>query len=156
MVLHSGNWVQLNTRSLQHWKLYGIYPHATHTRLLEDLCPVPHLEHVLFSRYIGFIDNLRNSSKDLLQLIYHSCSSNLGSVTGQNIRFLTDKFNLPDIDQLILLKSKLKTMKVYTLSDQEMWKINLIEEVALLRKNHLDLDFDQDQLDSILDYICVD
>ena len=47
-------------------------------------------------------------------------------------------------------------MKVYTLSDQEMWKINLIEEVALLRKDHLDLDFDQDQLDSILDYICVD
>ena len=82
----------------------------------------------------------------------------MGSVTGQNIRFLTEKFNLQDIDQLILLKSKLKTMKVYTLLDQEMWKINLIEEVALLRKNHLDLDFDQDQLDSILvlGYICVD
>ena len=141
-----------NTAVKMIWDL----PHATHTRLLEDLSPVPHLEHVLFARYIGFIHNLRNSSKDLLQLIYISCSSNLGSVTGQNLRFLTEKFNLQDVGQLIDLKTKLKTMKVYPLLDQEKWKITLIEEVALLRKNLLDLDFDQDQLDSILDYICVD
>ena len=80
----------------------------------------------------------------------------MGSVTGQNLRFLTEKFNLQDVGQLIDLKTKLKTMKVYPLLDQEKWKITLIEEVALLRKNLLDLDFDQDQLDSILDYICVD
>ena len=61
-----------NTAVKMIWDL----PHATHNRILEDLSPVPHLEHVLFARYIGFIHNLRNSSKDLLQLIYHSCSSN--------------------------------------------------------------------------------
>ena len=39
-------------------KIIWDLPPATHTRLLEDLCPVPHLEHIFFSRYIGFSQNL--------------------------------------------------------------------------------------------------
>ena len=49
-----------NTAVKMIWDL----PHSTHTRFLENLCPVPHLESVLVGRYIDFIHNLRRSDKD--------------------------------------------------------------------------------------------
>ena len=59
---------------------------------LGTLCPVPHLESVLISRYIGFIDNLRKSSKGALKIVFKSCALNLSTVTGQNVGFLLTKF----------------------------------------------------------------
>ena len=56
------------------------------------------------------------------------------SVTGQNLCYLMIKFNLHGIDELFEHKSKLKSMKVNPLTVQENWKVNMLQEVALLRK----------------------
>ena len=53
-------------------KMIWNLPHKTHTRFLESLTSVPHLESTLMSRYIGFIDNLVKSKKSLLKLIFTS------------------------------------------------------------------------------------
>ena len=44
------------------WEL----PFATHTRFLESLSPVPHLESVLTGRYLGFLNNFLRSDNFLL------------------------------------------------------------------------------------------
>jgi hypothetical protein len=44
-------------------KMIWNLPHPTHTRFLESLSPVPHLESTLMSRYVGFSDNLLKSKK---------------------------------------------------------------------------------------------
>ena len=64
-------------------KIIWDLPHPTNTHLLESLCPVPHLESVLVSRYIGFIDNLEKSSKGVLKILFRTCALNLSTVTGQ-------------------------------------------------------------------------
>ena len=66
------------------------------------------------------------------------------------------KFKKDSIDQLILDKQKLKNLRVYSLPEEENWKVNLIEEISLLKKNQLDIAFDPEQLETILDYVCTD
>ena len=73
--------------------------HATHTRFLESLSPVPHLESVLTGRYLGFVGHL---------------------VTTNN------------------------------------WKISMINELALVKRGILELDFDDNNLEAILEQICAD
>ena len=66
------------------------------------------------------------------------------------------KFKKDSIDQLIMDKQKLKNLRVYSLPEEENWKVNLIEEISLLKKNQLDIAFDPEQLETILDYVCTD
>ena len=139
-----------NTAVKMIWDL----PHPTHTRFLESLSPVPHLESVLHGRYIGFLQNLGKSKKPLIRLLFGSCSSNLSSVTGENLHFLLSKYSKPCLSALVTDKHIIKKARVSTLPAEESWKISIIEEISLAKKSHLNLNFDEENLDEILEYIC--
>ena len=47
-------------------------------------------------------------------------------------------------------------MRVYNLPGEENWKVNLIAEICRIRKNHLEVEFDQEHLSLILDFVCCD
>jgi hypothetical protein len=130
-------------------------PHPTHTRFLESLSPVPHLESTLNSRYIGFAESLLNSKKSLLRLIF-TCSTDLSSQTGQNLAYLLLKYKKLSFKELTSDKNSSKTSRVYPIQREELWKINLLQEISLLRLNQLDVDFDPASLEEILDYICLE
>ena len=72
------------------------------------------------------------------------------------IGFLLSKFKKLSLDELILDKSKIKNSRVYSLPQEEAWKISLIEEISLFKKNLLDINFDEEELEAILDIICTD
>ena len=135
-------------------KMIWDLPHQTHTYYLEPLSPVPHLEAVLTGRYIGFIQNLTTTEKPLLKLLFASCSSDLKSLTGQNIQFLCLKYNKLTLPSLLADKNSIKFTKVNPITPGKSWRLNLIEEISLLKKDHLELEFDQEHLDTILNYIC--
>ena len=61
-------------------------PHQTHTRFIESLTPVPHLQSVLHGRYIRSLDNIKNSMKHEISLLFNFCVNNNQSHTRQNIR----------------------------------------------------------------------
>ena len=50
----------------------------------------------------------------------------------------------------------IKEMRVYILPNDEKWKVNLIAEIALIKKDQLDIEFDEEDLISILYHICCD
>ena len=141
-------------------KMIWDLPFSTHTRFLESLSPVPHLESVLVGRYIGFIQNLSKSSNEFLRLLFVTSSSDLSTVTGQNLNFLLKKY-CPDIpscvasmSSLFSAKDTIKKARVYQLLKEEEWKVNLIEEIGLLKKNFLEIEFDSDYLDAIQEFVC--
>ena len=140
-----------NTAVKMIWKL----PPPTHTRFLESLSPVPHLETTLMSRYIGCVENLQISNKNLVQLIF-ACSSDLKSLTGQNLAYLFQKYDKWSLSDLIMEKSKIKKARVYELHTEESWKISLIEEISLLKLNLLEIDFSNDDLEDILNHVSVE
>ena len=139
-----------NTAVKMIWDL----PHPTHTRFLESLSPVPHLESVLHGRYIGFLENLAKSKKPLITMLFGSSSSNLRSVTGENLQFLLSKYSKSCLPALVRDKHTIKKARVSTLPAEESWKIRIIEEISLVKKSHLELTFDEENLDEILEYIC--
>ena len=67
-----------------------------------------------------------------------------------------NRFNAQSLDQLYSYKSELTSLKVYQLPEQENWKVKLIAEIALVKKNMLELEFEQEHLDLMLDFVCTD
>ena len=145
----NGSW---NTAVKIIWDL----PHPTHTRFLESLCPVTHLESVLTGRAIGFLQNLENSKKELIRLLFNSCSADLRTVTGRNLNFLLLKYGKATRKELFDDRVTIKHTIVYSLPAAENWKVSMIKEISLMKKNHLDIEFDKDDLEEILEYICTD
>ena len=124
-------------------KIIWDLPFATHTRFLESLSPVPHLESVLTGRYLGFLNNFLKSNNLALGLIFSNCVSNISSQTGQNIKYMMDKHKMDSLANLVDEKTKLKKLRIYTLPEEENWKISLLKEIALFKKGQLDIDFDE-------------
>ena len=102
-------------------KIIWDLPHPTHTRFLESLCPVPHLESVLTGRYIGFAQNLARSNNKLVNLLFHSCFTDMSSVTGQNLNFLLVKYQKSSLADLFMEKNNIKKSRVYNLPSEETW-----------------------------------
>ena len=116
-----------------------------------------HLESILSGRYIGFAQGLAKSSKPLIKLLFNSCISDLGSQTGQNVDFLLQKYSKMNLADLVTDKNCIKKSRVVVLSENEKWKLNIIEEVSLMRKGHLEVtEIDDKMLEEILDYVCTE
>ena len=141
-----------NTAVKMIWDL----PHATHTCYLESLSLVPHLQSVLNGRYVGFVQSLGNPKNKLLPLLFNLTCSDLSTVTGQNVNFLMTKFEKPTLSSLINDRVHIKKSRVYNLRDHETWKIKLIEEISLIKKDHLEVSFEDDDLEEILMHVCTD
>ena len=145
-------------RLLKSWniavKMIWDLPHPTHRRFLESLSPVPHLEAVITGRYIGFLQSLKNSQKSLLTLIFSSCSEDQSTLTGQNLSFLLKKYKKLHIAELISDKEVIKKSEIFPLPVEEGWKVNMIEEISLVKMEQIDMEFELDDLDDILLYIC--
>ena len=127
-------------------------PNVTHTCFIEPLSPVPHFEAVLIGRYIGFLQSLLNSSKPFMGLLFTTCSSDLNSVTGNNIGYLLGKFSKSSLKSLVNCRNEIKNKAVYHLPENEKWKVKLISEISLVKEEHLDLSFNEEDLEEILEY----
>ena len=57
---------------------------------------------------------------------------------------------------LVADRDKLKKSKLCSLSENESWKISIIEELALVKKGQLEFGLDEESIDEILDYVCCD
>ena len=47
-------------------------------------------------------------------------------------------------------------LEIQELKDEEKWKIELIKELGRSRKHLVDIDLDEDQLNFILDQVCLE
>ena len=50
----------------------------------------------------------------------------------------------------------MKKGRVYTLPEEENWKITLMKEITLVKKGLLNAEFEEDHLEEILEAICTD
>ena len=63
-------------------------PYETHKRFVESLTDFPHLQSMLHGRYVGFVENLKNSKKSEINMLFNLCSSNILTNTGNNLSYL--------------------------------------------------------------------
>ena len=67
-------------------------PFAAHKRYVESLTEVPHLQSTLYGQYIGFVENLGNSQKLQLQMLFSMYKDDQSSNTGQNIEYIVQTY----------------------------------------------------------------
>ena len=120
-LLDSGEHQKLNRSWNTAVKMIWNLPHSTQTGLLEDICPVPHLEQTLYDRHISFVQGLLQSKKNLIRLIFRNCCANLSSVMGRNIDYLCRKFSFRSSEEIFTGRPQLKRSRVYELPDTEKW-----------------------------------
>ena len=85
--------------------------------------------------------------KNQLNVLWRFSSSLVLSYIG----FLLSKFKKQSIDQMIIDKAKIHNSRVYSLSEQESWKI------SLCKTNQLEIHFfEEEELEAILNLVCTD
>ena len=87
-------------------------------------------------------------------MIFLSSNADLSSLTGQNVNFLMYKYKKTDLKALVMAKNSIKKARVHPLPHDESWKINILQEICLLKKDHIDIEFDEKNLDDILEFVC--
>ena len=136
-------------------KIIWDLPFNTHTRLLESLSPVTHLESVLAGRYVGFVHSLSSTSNPVLGLIFNQCKDNVSTQTGNNIKHLMENHGLQSMKEMINMRSTIKYKRVNELQEEEQWKIDIIYDLVLARKGLIDIDtLEVDKLEDILKFFC--
>ena len=96
-----------------------------------------------------FIQSLGNPKNAILPLIFNLTCSDLSTLTGQNVKFLMTKLEKQTLSSLIDDRLAIKKARVSNLNEDETWKIQLIKE-------HLEIAFDDEDLEEILMFICTD
>ena len=72
-------------------------------------------------------------------------------MTGNNITYLQVKYDKPHLKDLVNEKSKINLI-----AENEEWKVNLIQEISLLLKEQLEIEFDNFHLEEMLRFVCTD
>ena len=127
-------------------------PMTTHRYLIEPVSEHEHLSKILIGRFISFIGQLKNSSKNVVNQLYNLVKSDARSITGANIRkikLLTGKSNLSEC------RTALQDIPFVPLPDQEKWRISVIKELSDVKFGQSDLDgFTTNEINEIINFAC--
>lgn len=127
-------------------------PWGTHRYLLEPLTGQPHISRILIQRYLSFIVRIENSKKGALRTLLNIVKKDSRTVTGSNLRFIMLLANKNTIEEVTKTKVVVKYQEV---SEENNWKPNFVKEIVDIRHKKLTVEeFEKDELDEILEYLC--
>ena len=135
-------------------KLMFDLPLATHRHLIEPITGQSHVRIILVSRFLGFIDQIRNSHKTIPKMLLSHIRCDVRSTTGVNLRKIMLQTDKLSVDQLN--KDDISSLSYHPTSPENIWKDSMVKELIQVRDNQLDIEgFDSEELNAILEHICV-
>ena len=134
-------------------KILWDLPYQAHTMFVEALTDSPHLQSVLHSRYDGFVQTLSKSSKTHVKVLFGLCRHDLRTITGSNIKYLQQQYNC--LTQSDLFNSKVEISKkiVKEVKDDDMWKIELLEELINIREGVSEVNLLEEEIKELIHYV---
>ena len=130
----------------------------THRYLLEPLSGVSHLQTMLSSRFVTFHKGLRSCSKLPVRFLARVYEDDLRTVHGRNVYEITKMCGLESCEIERLNPSIVKKSVTYReIPTDESWRVGLCQELLAIRDDDDSYvpGFDDDDLESILSYICI-
>ena len=125
-------------------------PFGTHRGLIEPLSGRRHLRKTFSNRFLGVIDKIRKSKKQILRTLLSEIEWDVRSTTGQNLRMLMLETKKCDISEVQL--SDLETLPYWQLSEDEEWRVGMLQH--LLEEREMG-PLDNEDLEW-LQYLCCD
>ena len=127
----------------------------THRYFVQPVSGKVHIKNILLKRFLGFLKQIKRSSKMLPAALLRLVSHDTRSTTGSNLRnilLLTDKYRIEDItvqdiDNYCYAPAK----------DEDLWKFDIVKELIEVRADQCVIeDFSSEELDDILEHLCID
>ena len=135
-------------------KLVFDLPLATHRHLIEPVTRRRHLRIILAARFMSFIEQIKKSAKLIPKMLLSQIQLDVRSTTGRNLRNIlvqTDKRNVVQ-----LRKEDCYNLQYHPSSADNKWKEEMLKELIDVKRNQVEVDgFDQEELDEIMEFICV-
>ena len=96
----------------------------------------------------------KNSTKIATKFLLDSILLDANSVTGSNLRnilLMTDKASIHH-----LVPDDVVNMRYHQIEESEVWKISIIEEIIEIKNRNMQrIDFSSDEMEELLEYLCV-
>ena len=89
-------------------------------------------------------------------MLFNLCRSHQSCNTGQNINFLSRDWDTLDLETLISKKHLIKNSRINPLEEDEVWKIEMIQEMCLSKLGLLEGDSDENDTKTMLEIICTE
>ena len=118
-------------------------PRDTHCYIVEELDNGPHVRQMLFSRYIKFLNNIYNGRRENLKFLLNLVSRSMYSPTGVNIHQILTETGVKIIPGRNN-KSDIKNHRVYSIPEEEKWRISLITGIMEIREQRWEILFDSE------------
>ena len=121
----------------------------THRYFVEPVSGKVHIKNILLKRFLGFLNQIKKSSKILPSALLRLVSHDTRSTTGSNLRkilLLTEKtkiedITIQDIDNYCYAPAR----------QEDLWKIDMVKELVEVRADQYEVpDFSREELDEIL------
>ena len=134
-------------------KIMFSLPVATHKFFIEPVSNKKHIKSILLKRFLGFVRQVENSPKLLPKSLLTLIKNDTRSTTGSNLRNIMlllqknriEEINAKDVDTLIY----------NPVECDQMWKIAFVKELVEVKANQMEVEnFDQEEIEEILQYIC--
>ena len=136
-------------------QIYNL-PWTTHRYWIEIISDSIHPKVMLCSRYVKFHKSLVTSKKSPVRFLSKLKEEDLRTVFGKtlfNIKSECQAASIVELNPLVVKKS----MKYAGMPPDECWKIGVLKELLEVRKGKAELgNFDQKEIEKMIDYICTE
>ena len=131
-------------------------PYATHRYIVGHLAG-EHLKTKLIRNYLGFIKRIKESPKFVLRQLFNLASSDVGSVTGCNLRnilLMTNLTKVKDLNPAVINKIQIPN----EIKEDQMWRISLVKEITDIRYSNVCAPdgWTDSELQEILTFCCAE
>ena len=128
-------------------------PLTTHRNLLEPITQSCHLLPLLVSRFLGFLEKIRESSKIVPKALLNLIMRDVRSTTGSNLRNILLCTEKDDISQLYKVDST--KVRYHQLDRADEWKRKVLSDLIDVREELLEIEvFDSQEVQEFIDIIC--
>ena len=122
-------------------------PRKTHRYFLEPLSDTHHIVKSIKKRFLGFLNKIRSSKKEVLRCVLRKIERDCRSTTGRNIRSL--KLQNEETTQ------KLFETPYVTVPEDELWRLEVISELIEVKTGKMNIStMSKDEINDIIETLC--
>ena len=133
-------------------------PHETHRYFFEHLTQCRHLKILLIRRFLKFVVAILEGEKSSCRLLLRTILGTTHSTTGNNIRKigLEAGLRLDTEDIKSKIEEVCEKISFAEMPEDQLWRVASVKELSLIKSKNLQVEgFSSDEIDEMLQYICV-
>ena len=126
---------------------------STHRYFVEPVSGKVHVKNMLMKRFLAFLHQIEKSKKNLPKKILKCVMKETRSTTGSNLRKMMILFNKVRVEDIS--KSDVDAFKYAEVPPGNEWRVEMVKEMIEIRNSNLEVEnFDEEELEEILNYLC--